>query len=155
MNDPVNPYSVTTETSAFQDGIPSSPVIPAGKGARFVNFIIDYFVQTAIGFVFGFTVVLIGGQAGLDFIEATPGLVIGIPILLAYYFFFEAATGRTLGKLITGTKVVNETGGKPSLGQIAGRSFCRIIPFEALSFLGSTGRGWHDSIPKTYVVSTR
>ncbi|WNH08862.1 hypothetical protein [Thalassobellus suaedae] len=27
-----------------------------------------------------------------------------------------------------------------------------MIPFDALSFLGTIGKGWHDSISSTYVV---
>lgn len=48
--------------------------------------------------------------------------------------------------------VVREDGGKPSLGQVLGRTACRLIPFEAFSFLGSSGVGMHDSIPDTRVV---
>jgi uncharacterized RDD family membrane protein YckC len=57
--------------------------------------------------------------------------------------------------LITGCKVVNEKGGRPSFGQILGRTFARLIPFEAFSFLGTTGRGLHDSVAKTFVVKCR
>ena len=73
----------------------------------------------------------------------------------AYYVILEGMTGRTLGKLITGTKVVNERGEPPSFGQILGRTFSRFIPFEVFSFLAEDGRGWHDSVPGTYVGSTR
>ena len=47
--------------------------------------------------------------------------------------------------------VVDEYGNKPSNSQLIGRSFARIIPFEAFSCLGY--RGWHDTLSKTYVVS--
>ena len=98
---------------------------------------------------------VVGGQDGMDFIDRTPGFLIGLPILLGYYILCEATTSRTLGKLVTGTKVVNEQGGKPSFGQIVGRSFSRLIPFEAFSFLGETSRGWQDRFPHTYVVKSR
>jgi len=155
MNDPLNPYSPPSgQQHQPVDSVPSA-VVPAGQGARFANFIIDYIVQFAFGLAFGFAAVEIGGEAGLAFIESVPGLLIGIPVLLAYYFVLEATTSKTLGKLITGTKVVNEDGGKPTVGQIAGRTFCRLIPFEAFSFFGTPTRGWHDRIPKTFVVKTR
>ncbi len=35
------------------------------------------------------------------------------------------------------------------------RSFSRLIPFEAFSFLGTPCRGWHDSISKNYVVDNK
>ena len=59
-------------------------------------------------------------------------------IPLTYYFGMEAVFGKTVGKLITGTKVVSETGGRPSIGQFLGRSFVRLVPFEAFSFLGDS-----------------
>jgi hypothetical protein len=48
--------------------------------------------------------------------------------------------------------VVDENGNKPEYQTIMIRSLCRLIPFDALSFLGATSRGWHDSISRTYVV---
>jgi len=43
-------------------------------------------------------------------------------------------------------------GNKPSFGLILGRSLSRIIPFDALSFLGANAIGWHDTISKTRVI---
>ena len=48
--------------------------------------------------------------------------------------------------------VVLEDGSLPSSTGYLKRSFSRMIPFEAFSFLGSEARGWHDTISKTYVV---
>jgi uncharacterized RDD family membrane protein YckC len=48
--------------------------------------------------------------------------------------------------------VVNEDGSTIDLGTALRRTLCRVIPFEQFSFLGSSTRGWHDSIPDTYVV---
>ena len=156
MNEPQNPYAApTSPPSAFGLIDVGQGIRPAGQGARFANFVIDYFAQSAVGFVVGIAIVAIGGDQGAAFLEGIPGIVIGIPILVGYYFILEATTGRTLGKLITGTKVVSHDGRAPTIGQIAGRSFCRLIPFEAFSFFGKPTRGWHDSIPKTFVVKAR
>lgn len=159
MNEPLNPYAAPAAAAALPNELDpyltGGAVVPAGKGLRLANFFIDYFVQFAISFAFGVVVVVVGGQDGMDFIDRTPGFLIGLPILLGYYILCEATTSRTLGKLVTGTKVVNEQGGKPSFGQIVGRSFSRLIPFEAFSFLGETSRGWHDRFPHTYVVKSR
>jgi len=77
--------------------------------------------------------------------------------VLVYYLPQEAFSGRTLGKLITGTKAVNQDGTELSFGQALGRTLCRFIPFEAFSFFGENGRpkGWHDRIPNTMVISVR
>lgn len=135
---------------AFASGRP----IPAGKWLRFFNFVIDRIGAIGFGFLVGLGIGASGWKDGLDFIIEHE-IVAGLLIALAYYVIFEGLTGRTLGKLITGTKVVNERGEKPSFGQILGRSFSRFIPFDALSFFADDGRGWHDSVPGTYVVKCR
>ena len=60
-----------------------------------------------------------------------------------------------LGKFVTGTMVLMEDGSKPTFKDIFIRSLCRLIPFEAFSFLGAEGRGWHDSMSDTYVVDVK
>jgi uncharacterized RDD family membrane protein YckC len=47
-----------------------------------------------------------------------------------------AFKGRTIGKLITGTKAVNEDGTEMSPKTIVIRSLIRMIPFELFSALG-------------------
>ncbi len=162
MDDPNNPYAAGASPPLAQEADSptltqqsDSSTIPAGQGARFANFIVDYIAQAFLGFAFGVVLVIVGGQEAAAFLERTPGIVFGIPILLLYYFVLEVTTGRTLGKFVTGTRVVDESGGKPSVGQILGRTFCRLIPFEAFSFFGTPCRGWHDKIPKTFVVKVR
>ncbi|GAA5505351.1 RDD family protein [Novipirellula caenicola] len=156
MNEPLNPYAASTATLAEPAAyLVDGEVVPAGKGLRLANFLIDYIMQFVVSFVFGAIIVLVGGQDGVDFINQTPGFLIGLPLFLIYYILCEATTSRTLGKLVTGTKVVNEQGGKPTFGQILGRTFSRLIPFEAFSFLGETSRGWHDRFPHTFVVKSR
>ena len=68
--------------------------------------------------------------------------------ILSEYFF-----GKTPAKFLTKTKVVTKFGTKPSFWTIVGRTLCRLIPFEAFSFLGSRPVGWHDSISGTLVVN--
>lgn len=78
--------------------------------------------------------------------------IFGIFILLIYYLTIEGLTARSIGKYVTKTKVVTHEGLRPDFGTIFIRTLCRLIPFNALSFLGENGKGWHDSISKTYVV---
>ena len=75
--------------------------------------------------------------------------------MTAYYCFFEGIFARSPGKWICGTRVVDLEGNRPSFLQVIGRSLARFIPFEAFSFLGSRGIGWHDSLSSTRVVRTR
>lgn len=98
---------------------------------------------------------LFWGDPGLAALEKVPDIVLGIVIMLAYYIPLETLSGRTIGKLITGTKVVSEEGRIPSFSAVMKRTLSRFIPFEAFSFLGKDPRGWHDTLSKTYVVKCR
>ena len=73
-------------------------------------------------------------------------------ILILYYVLFELITGSTIGKYITGTKVITANGGKPTIFNILIRTLCRFIPFEALTFLGPRTIGLHDIFSNTLVV---
>lgn len=130
----------------------------ASKGIRFANFIIDYIAiivfATAIGVVLGVIAELTGNYSIFDLLD---NIIIeyafGYLTWLLYYIPFETLTkGRTLSKYITKTKVVLYDGSEPTINEILVRSLCRLIPFEQFSFLGDDGKGWHDSISKTYVV---
>jgi uncharacterized RDD family membrane protein YckC len=77
-------------------------------------------------------------------------LVIFFAIWLGYYAGFEVASGRTLGKFITRTRVVRTDGTAPTTAQILGRTLARLTPFEALSFLARAN--WHDRWSGTVVV---
>ncbi len=137
----------------------------AGRWRRFFNLLIDYACFTLLAMLvlipYAAWLVVQGGEAALATLEE-PNLLrdygIGIGAMLIYYIPLEGFFGFTVGKLITGTRVVTENGGKPRWGQIVGRTFARFIPFEALSVLfwnDKERRGWHDSLSKTCVVRRR
>lgn len=154
MSSDTSPYEPPKSTIEDVDtGI--QDIQPASKWLRFANLIIDYIGNVILGFIVGLLVAIVFGEAGIQQLQSIPDILIGTPIMLGYYILFESVVGRTPGKLITGTRVVNDRGRKPTFGQILGRSFSRFIPFEAFSFLGQKGRGWHDSLPNTYVIKCR
>ncbi|MFT3793612.1 RDD family protein [Flavobacterium sp.] len=132
----------------------------APHGLRIANLVIDYLAITGVSFVFGLVVGIMGMRLDgsiepsfLDEMNKLQEYLLGIVIAMGYYAGFELLTGgRTLGKLITGTIAVTENGELPSYRTLLIRNLCRCIPFDALSFLGSPCRGWHDSISKTCVV---
>ncbi len=133
--------------------------ILAPKGKRFLNYIIDFIIKMIIGVGVGILIGIISNLTdnyGLYdfFIESESRLadyIFGFIITFIYYNIFETLTSRTIGKYITQTKVVLIDGSKPKFDEILIRTLCRFIPFNAFSFLGD-GRGWHDSLSKTYVV---
>jgi len=75
-------------------------------------------------------------------------------IAFFYYLLFESIFGVTIGKMITGTKVVNCIGVKPHIFTIFVRTLCRFIPLDPLTF-GTPGGGWHDNFSRTFVISSR
>jgi len=138
---------------------------------RLANLLIDYIAQLGIGFMIGLLIALLGLADPFLAAGKLGEYGLGVLILLFYYTLVEGLFGVSLGKLITGTKVVNQDGSRLSFKGAIKRSLCRLIPFEAFSFLGSkssrhdfiggeAGRydsmgcklGWHDSISKTLVV---
>lgn len=72
-----------------------------------------------------------------------------------YYFVFEGLTGRTIGKYVTRTKVVSDSGDQPSIGKILIRSILRIFFIEVVSFFSSNPLGWHDRISGTKIVKVK
>ena len=136
--------------------------IYATKGERIGNYIIDRIIFTVGIFLFGMLLGMF--LAAIDDVTLLYELENINPIIdyilsgiffAFYYILLEGSMQKSFGKMITKTIVVDEFGNKPKMSAIVGRSFCRMIPFNALSFLGDHGRGWHDSIPNTYVVSVQ
>lgn len=126
---------------------------------RFGNYVIDFIAQylllMAVGFVTGIVYQLFGWDTFYNWLVQAGKLeqyVLGAITAICYYTFFEAVFQRTPGKFITRTKVVMPDGTKPSFGTIVLRSLCRLIPLEFISFFGDHSRGVHDSLPGTYVV---
>jgi len=134
----------------------------ANAWRRLANYVIDYAVQFAIALLLGVVVALLthldinGPYHYIQNMSGVEEYLLGYIISFIYYFTFESVTdGRTLGKYITGTKVLTWYGERPSPGRIAKRSLCRLIPFNHFSFLAERPLGWHDSIPDTVVVDIK
>lgn len=132
----------------------------ATSGQRFLNVFIDGFIyrvfSTIAAMAFGSVyyangAVPEGPQRGWDTVDII-AFILGLAIFFAFYAICEAAFGKTPGKLVTGTRVVSDDGGIPTLRQIILRTACRLIPFEAFSFLGKDAVGWHDQLSKTRVI---
>lgn len=128
----------------------------ASKGQRFATYILDaivlYFIQQLAYYVFG----LEAQERYMNTDEMWPYLwkvqAVGMTLFFFYYLIMESMGGKTIGKYLLRLKVVTEKGNKPTTAQIIGRTFTRIIPIEAFSFLGSKPTGWHDRWSKTLVI---
>ena len=153
--DSPNPYqSPAPDLSVppiFPEGIP----VPASLGLRFANLIVDRIVTMVLAGGVGLVIGLVAPSDAEEPVSTLVSFGIAMVVILGYYAVMEAAFGRTVGKFVTGTKVITSDGGKPTPGQSVLRTLCRLIPFEPFSFLGSANRGWHDSLTKTWVVKAR
>ena len=129
----------------------------ASQGERLTNFIIDLVFRTILAFGFMFvSLILFPYSEFIDVIaegNLLVELLIGAIETFIYYTIFEAVTnGKSLGKYITKTRAVREDASPIGFFGALSRSLCRVIPFDAFSFLGNDGIGWHDSLSGTLVI---
>lgn len=147
----INPYESPAHASRTE-GIDATTKHfgDASTGERFLHFIVDYVaIQIVTTIVMFLLFVLAPSLMQTTWIP----YAIGLPIMFAYYTLFEFAFGRTVGKLVVGTRVVTERDTSPTFSQVLLRSLVRYVPFEVFSVLG--GNAWHDGWSKTRVVKVR
>lgn len=156
---PDNPYQAPT--AIVGDGRNALPIECAGKWRRFFNWLIDKSVLYVLTVVVLTILVAVDGEHWADRYDALGfwwQLLLRLALMLVYYVTLEGLFGISIGKLVTGTRVVDEQGRAPTPIQTVTRTICRFIPFEPLSLAFSDDdrtRGWHDSIARTYVVRKR
>ena len=143
------------QTEAFQ----VTPDMLASSSQRVTNYFVDLIIQYAILFGFALVLVIIGNLFELyaiaQFIgsfDAWDEYLAGMVMVIMYYGITETLLGRSFAKYLTKTVVVYHDGTKPDATAIMKRTFSRLIPFDALSYLNDDTRGWHDRISATYVV---
>lgn len=126
----------------------------AGAGQRFVNYLIDLIVFYVLMFIVGIFIGIaaVAGVASTESIAITIlTYVFAIALFLLYYTLLEGSKGKTLGKLVTKTKVVTEDGSPMTYSKAFLRSLSRLVPFEPLSvFFGL--KMWHDQWTNTMVI---
>lgn len=127
-----------------------------GTGLRFVNFIVDTIVYATILFVVleiiaGLNRIKIRQLFSPELVSITIITLLAICVHVLYFTIIEASTsGRSVGKLVTGTKAI-EVDGNPLSRRSAGlRSLCRLIPLEGMWALWDVPL--HDKLTKTRVV---
>lgn len=126
-------------------------MIIADKGTRLGNYLIDSICFIALLIIHA---IILDGL--LHAIPENGSPLLGIYYFLlyfAYYFLFEFFLGKTPGKFLTKTMVVNTKGEKPVIRELILRSLCRLIPFDSFSFL--FGSGLHDSFTNTTVIHSK
>lgn len=130
-------------------------LIAASKNKRFLNYLIDWLVNMLFlmaAFVFIASIV----DIDLENIDPILDRIITSLLFPIYYILCEGfLKGKTLGKYFTKTRAVTIEGKHLSWTSVIGRSFSRIVPFEALSFLGDRPNGWHDRWSDTMVIDEK
>ena len=123
---------------------------PVSTGIRFANYIIDI----VIFYVLVVLIALLLASLEPEGQDKAFVYLITYLIYVGYYTAMEGATqGRTIGKLITGSKVIKEEGSPITWKDALMRSLARIVPFEPFSALG--GYPWHDKWTKTKVIKSK
>ncbi|MCE9556508.1 MAG: RDD family protein [Planctomycetes bacterium] len=135
----------------------------ASRGKRLVNMMIDNVIVNILTMGMLFMVIiafeylnarnLAPGPGDPPVLALLIGVLVGFFVPTCYFILTEGLLQRSPAKFITGTKVVNVHGQRPTWRQIAGRTLARFIPFEPFSFLfGPEAIGWHDSLSDTRVI---
>lgn len=128
--------------------------ILAGQLTRLLILIIDVFVYFILVIIFTFIIAFVSIFIDLNLDSNVMGLIVSILTYLLYYIIFEASFQKTIGKMITNTRVVMDNGDKPSVLTIIARTFYRLIPFDWATYLFNSV-GLHDSLSKTRVISKK
>ena len=129
----------------------------ANRISRFINFVVDTTIIAAlwIGLFHIFNEVYLS-RVPVDWLHDRkfPLVLEGsfIVIYVLYYFIFETLSARTLGKILTSTKVVNLQGKKASPWSILKRSLVRLIAIEWFTYFKKEPIGWHDYFSDTLLV---
>lgn len=140
----------TNETRSF-------PI--ANRNLRFTNCLIDSFITLILSIPIALIVFYIFGSDNSLFFNNEQGsiriltyIIIGISTLIYYIISEFYLNGKTLGKYITGTRAITLANHKMDFKTTVKRSFCRLVPFNALSFFGGLPMGWHDEWTETKVI---
>lgn len=111
-------------------------------GTRFANYIIDVIIFYILAFIAGMVI----GVASIasrsnSYYESSPSggsifvnYIVAAIVIVGYYTLIEGAfKGRTIGKMITGSKAVMNDGSELTWKVAFLRSLSRIVPFEPFS----------------------
>lgn len=133
-------------------------LVLASAGKRFGNYIIDAILFRVISYIILVLIMMVWPQALYEFFGNNMNLISLYLFAFVSYALYTAIAeklgrGASLGKLITGTRVVTHEGHPVTWSHCLRRGFCRLVPFEFLS--GFSGYMWHDQWTDTYVIDVK
>ena len=157
MDQPDALAQTAANLSAVLSAVSQVDLPRASLKQRFFTALIDLFFFNLCVFVVTFVLAMVLAVFGAeDILRNIPNLLLSIIYFFIYYVAQESFGGRTMGKLIMGTKALSMDGAPLSFGQVLGRTAWRFMPFEGCSLIfGGDGEllAWHDRMPGTQVVS--
>ncbi len=117
---------------------------------RLANYAIDFTASFVLFIILG---LIIGQFYNIENEYISHYVIYALLVItnLSYYIFMEYKYQRTLGKFITKTIVLTKDGKKTKFSDILARTFCRLIPFDWLSYF-FTSNGFHDRLSNTTVI---
>lgn len=144
------------EEHSIFDGM-SPQLARASSGKRFLNYLLDLILFIITLIIFQLVLYALSGQEPNDSDTEGPLFNILFSILFALFVGFQEAllNGKTISKFITNTKTVNLDGSDISFGTAIKRGFCKIVPFNQLSALGTPCIPWHDKWNDTMVIDLK
>lgn len=132
------------------------------QGKRFLNLIIDRIAYTGFSYIFNYFIAGFYIQALSEMLGYQLYWIMAFNVLisLCIYALFMGGIealfkGKSLGKLMTGTRAVNEDGSTISPRTAMLRGLSRMVPFEVFSALTTPCVPWHDRWTRTYVIDEK
>ncbi len=146
------------EQESLLTDVEFNPVL-ASTGKRFLNYIIDVIIFYVLTLLIGMIFALQLYKLTLNESVAERRLSFQLIAFILYFlYFFLCETifkGRTIGKFVTGTRVIMQDGVQPDVKTYLLRALSRLVPFEPFSALGNPPHPWHDKWTNTYVIDIK
>lgn len=154
--------AMQTELKLSNDLLVFEPeLVRASTGKRFANLVIDLIAMYAFYMALGILLALLSPSflESLDADSTQSALVDRLLSLVLYALFMGLVEGlfkgKSLGKLITGTRAVNLDGSKITFSKAFARGFSRAVPFCAFSAFGTPCDPWQDRWTDTMVIDEK
>lgn len=122
----------------------------ASKGERLANLILDIVIIGLATIIISIIVSLI---TPLYYFELAPKIYVFVHLF--YYIYYEYRFEATIGKRVTGTRVVRKDGKKLTMLNVFSRTILRFIKIDAFSFVYGSEIGFHDAMSGTIVIKRR
>ena len=128
----------------------------ASSGLRLANYLIDTIVIYLLLIILGIIIAFIDPKIIDHLDNGIISRIVGMVFYGVMMAFTEAMlNGKSIGKYITKTRAVNLDGTDITFEKAFTRNLIRIIPFDALSALGTPSTPWHDAWSHTMVVEEK